>query len=39
MEYVLSENYYLSLICVLHNYQNNSYEALELETPSKETKA
>lgn len=27
MEYVLSENYYLSLICVLHNYQNNSYEA------------
>lgn len=27
MEYILSVNYYLSLICILHNFQNNSYEA------------
>lgn len=27
MEYTLSDNYYLSLICILYNSQNNSYEA------------
>lgn len=27
MEYILSVSYYLSLICILHNFQNNSYEA------------
>lgn len=27
MEYILSNNYYLSLICILPNSQKNSYEA------------
>lgn len=27
MEYIVTDNYYLSLICVLYNSQNNSCEA------------